>query len=50
VLATLVAARYDYGSPMPDDHVIDELPTLLAAAAVFSESRRAGRITSCLSS
>jgi hypothetical protein len=37
----LVAARYDHGSSIPDDHVIDELQTLLAAAAVFSESRRA---------
>ena len=31
VLAMLVAARDDTGHPIPDDHIIDELQTLLAA-------------------
>ncbi|BBY49978.1 cytochrome P450 [Mycolicibacterium arabiense] len=31
VLAMLVAARDDTGRPIPDDHLIDELQTLLAA-------------------
>ncbi|WP_422743369.1 cytochrome P450 [Mycobacterium sp. WMMD1722] len=31
VLAMLVAARDDEGRPLPDDHIIDELQTLLAA-------------------